>query len=183
MDSVIKAIEPNSEGEDQLREELQHAIQDDFTIEREIGRGGMATVYLASQHHPSRQVAIKVLDPDVTTRLTRRRFLREVEVVSNLAHPHIVPIFSAGSDDDLLYYVMPFIEGETLRHRIAREGPLPLEEALHIVHDVADALDPVGVGRRGLGVVRIHHPPVALDPSRWPPLGRAIVPFLGGKTT
>jgi serine/threonine protein kinase len=141
MDSVIKAIEPDSENGDQLREELQRAIKDNFTIEREIGRGGMATVYLASQHHPSRQVAIKVLDPDITTRLTRRRFLREVEVVSNLTHPHIVPIFSAGSDENLLYYVMPFIEGETLRHRIAREGPLPLEEALHIVHDVADALD------------------------------------------
>ncbi len=141
MDSVTQPSgEEYLDSGDQLRDELQRAIADNFTIDREIGRGGMATVFLANEIRPSRQVAIKVLDPDVTTRLTRRRFLREVEVVSNLTHPHIVPIFSAGSDENLLYYVMPFIEGETLRQRLSR-SPLSLEETLAITRDVADALD------------------------------------------
>ncbi|MCZ6759674.1 MAG: serine/threonine-protein kinase [Gemmatimonadetes bacterium] len=124
-----------------LRQELQDGLPQRYTIKRQIGRGGMATVFLAEEHQPNRQVAIKVLDPDVTTRLTRKRFLREIELISGLTHPHIVPIFAAGDAGELLYYVMPFIEGETLRHRLAHKGALDLDEALHIAWDVADALD------------------------------------------
>ncbi len=111
-----------------------------YTIEREIGVGGMARVYLASEDHPRRKVAVKVLDPDLCTGLLRERFLREVELASSLSHPHIVPVFAAGGVDCYLYYVMPFIEGESLRRRLERDGPLRLKEALHIAGDVADAL-------------------------------------------
>lgn len=128
------------EAQTELQEELQEGLPQRYTIKRQIGRGGMATVFLAEESQPARNVAIKVLDPDVTTRLTRRRFLREIEVVSGLIHPHIVPIFAAGEAGELLYYVMPFIEGETVRHYLARVRTLEVDEALHIAWDVADAL-------------------------------------------
>src|SRR6266705_5390532 len=83
---------------------------------------------------------IDVLDTEVSTRLLRERFIREVDLSSNLSHPHIVPIFSAGEVDGLFYYVMPYVEGESLRHRLLEERTLPLEAALHIARDVADAL-------------------------------------------
>jgi len=111
-----------------------------YVLEREVGAGGMARVYLATEDHPHRKVAIKVLDPDLCTRLFRERFLREVELASNLTHPHIVPVFAAGGVDCYLYYVMPYIEGESLRHRLERDGRLPLADALRIAGDVADAL-------------------------------------------
>src|SRR2546428_9759645 len=111
-----------------------------YDVEREIGAGGMARVFLAVQQHPHRRVAIKVLDPQVSTRLLRERFIREVDLSSNLSHPHIVPIFSAGEVDGLFYYVMPYVEGESLRHRLLRDRKLPLETALHIARDAADAL-------------------------------------------
>src|SRR2546430_14391125 len=111
-----------------------------YDVEREIGAGGMARVFLAVEQPPHRRVAIKVLDPEVSTRLLRERFIREVDLSSNLSHPHIVPIFSAGEVDGLLYYVMPHCEGESLRHRLLRERKLPLEAALHIPRDAADAL-------------------------------------------
>src|SRR3989442_321461 len=121
---------------DSLRERLAPR----YDVEREIGAGGMARVFLAVEQHPHRRVAIKVLDPEVSTRLLRERFIREVDVSSNLSHPHIVPIFSAGEVDGLFYYVMPYVEGESLRHRLLRDRKLPLETALHIARDVADAL-------------------------------------------
>src|SRR5256886_6694491 len=121
---------------DSLRERLAPR----YDVEREIGAGGMARVFLAVEQHPHRRVAIKVLDPEVSTRLLRERFIREVDVSSNLSHPHIVPIFSAGEVDGLFYYVMPYVEGESLRHRLVRERRLPLEDALHIARDIADAL-------------------------------------------
>src|SRR5438477_1826135 len=111
-----------------------------YDVEREIGAGGMARVFLAVEQHPHRRVAIKVLDPEVSTRLLRERFIREVDLSSKLSHPHIVPIFSAGEVDGLFYYVMPYVEGESLRHRLVRERKLPLAAALHITRDVADAL-------------------------------------------
>lgn len=119
---------------------LRDGLAARYTVQREIGAGGMATVYLAEEHHPRRQVAIKVLDPALSTRLFCERFVREVDLSSKLSHPHIVPIFSAGNLSGLLYYVMPYIEGESLRHRLMREGRLPLEDALHVAWDVADAL-------------------------------------------
>ena len=119
---------------------LRESLAPRYDVEREIGAGGMARVFLAVEQHPHRRVAIKVLDPEVSTRLLRERFIREVDLSSNLSHPHIVPIFSAGEVDGLFYYVMPYVEGESLRHRLLRDRQLPLETALHITRDVADAL-------------------------------------------
>src|SRR5438477_9332838 len=121
-------------------EALRESLAPHYDIERQIGAGGMARVFLAVEQHPHRRVAIKVLDPEVSTRLLRERFIREVDLSSNLSHPHIVPIFSAGEVDGLFYYVMPYVEGESLRHRLLRDRQLPLETALHIPRDVADAL-------------------------------------------
>src|SRR6266849_8125123 len=119
---------------------LRASLAPHYDVEREIGAGGMARVFLAVEQHPHRRVAIKVLDPEVSTRLLRERFIREVDLSSNLSHPHIVPIFSAGEVNGLFYYVMPYVDGESLRHRLLRERELPLEVSLHIARDVADAL-------------------------------------------
>lgn len=126
---------------DTLSQTIREALADHYLIERPIGRGGMATVFLAEERHPKRKVAVKVLDPEYTDRLGRDRFLREVEIVSKLTHPHIVPVFAAGEVSDLLYYVMPYIAGQSLRQRLLREGPMPVADALHVAHDVADALE------------------------------------------
>src|SRR5213080_727598 len=119
---------------------LRASLAPHYDVEREIGAGGMARVFLAVEQHPHRRVAIKVLDPELSTRLLRERFIHEVDLSSKLSHPHIVPIFSAGEVDGLFYYVMPYVEGESLRHRLVRERRLPLEDALHIARDIADAL-------------------------------------------
>src|SRR5437879_1129400 len=119
---------------------LRESLAPRFDVERQIGAGGMARVYLAVERHPRRRVAIKVLDPEISTRLLRERFIREVDLSSKLSHPHIVPIFAAGEAAGLFYYVMPYVEGESLRHRLVRERKLALEDALHITRDVADAL-------------------------------------------
>src|SRR5438309_10884625 len=119
---------------------LRASLAPHYDVEREIGAGGMARVFLAVEQHRHRRVAIKVLDTEVSTRLLRERFIREVDLSSNLSHPHNVPIFSAGEVDGLFYYVMPYVEGESLRHRLLRDRKLPLETALHITRDVADAL-------------------------------------------
>lgn len=121
-------------------DDLQKVLPKRYRLERELKRGGMGRVYLAHESHPDRQVAIKVLDPEVTIRLGRERFLREVSLLSNLTHPHIVPVFAAGDAGGFLYYVMPFIGGKTLAERLAKEGYLPLGVALRIAHEVADAL-------------------------------------------
>src|SRR5438874_6854685 len=119
---------------------LRETLTPQYEVEREIGVGGMARVYLATERHPHRRVAIKVLDPELSTKLLRERFLREVDLASKLSHPHIVPLFAAGEAGGLFYYVMPYIEGESLRHRLLRQRGLGLEAALHIASDVADAL-------------------------------------------
>jgi tRNA A-37 threonylcarbamoyl transferase component Bud32/tetratricopeptide (TPR) repeat protein/TolB-like protein len=119
---------------------LRESLAPRYDVEREIGAGGMARVYLAVEQHPRRRVAIKVLDPELSTRLLRERFIREVDLASKLSHPHIVPIFAAGEAVGLFYYVMPYVEGESLRHRLHRDRALALDDALHIARDVADAL-------------------------------------------
>jgi serine/threonine-protein kinase len=124
----------------ELLDRLQRALADHYAIEREVGRGGMASVFLAEERHPQRQVAIKVLDPEIAAILGPERFLREVDLASNLTHPHILPIFSAGEAQGLLYYVMPYVEGDTLRDRLKREKQLPLDDALRVAREVADAL-------------------------------------------
>jgi serine/threonine-protein kinase len=122
-------------------ERLNDALGDRYAIERELGRGGMATVYLATDLKHHRKVAVKVLDPDLAQTLGTERFLREIETAANLTHPHILPVFDSGEADGFLYYVMPFVEGETLQSRLEEEKQLRLEDALRITREIADALD------------------------------------------
>jgi eukaryotic-like serine/threonine-protein kinase len=119
---------------------LQAALVDRYTIERELGRGGMATVYLAVDLRHHRRVALKVLNPQLAAALGPERFLREIEFTARLTHPHILPLHDSGEAGGFLYYVMPFVEGESLRDRLTRESQLPLDEALQIAREVADAL-------------------------------------------
>ena len=120
---------------------LAQALRDRYRLEREVGAGGMATVYLAEDLRHQRRVAVKVLRPDLSALLGGDRFLNEIRVTANLQHPHILPLFDSGDADGLLFYVMPFIEGEALSDRIAREKQLPVEEAVRIAREVAGALD------------------------------------------
>ncbi len=132
-------MENEKEAQEQL-EAVRSAVSPEFEIVRELGRGGMAVVYLARAQHPQREVALKVMNPDISTRLMRERFLREIDLASKLTHPHVVPVFTAGESGDLLYYAMPYISGESLRARLAREKTLPLSDALQIAREVASAL-------------------------------------------
>ncbi|PYP19232.1 MAG: hypothetical protein DMD53_14695 [Gemmatimonadetes bacterium] len=120
---------------------LQVALAERYSIERELGHGGMATVYLAEDLKHRRSVALKVLSPVLAASLGTDRFLREIDIAARLTHPHILPLHDSGEADGLLYYVMPYVEGESLRGRLNRERQLPLEDALHITAEVADALD------------------------------------------
>ena len=119
---------------------LRAALADRYALERELGRGGMATVYLARDLKHGRPVAIKVLRPEIAAALGPERFLREIEVAARLTHPHILPLHDSGEAAGFLYYVMPYIESESLRDRLEREGQLPVEEALRITREVASAL-------------------------------------------
>lgn len=123
-----------------LSQRLQDALADRYRIERELGRGGMARVYLAEDLKHHRRVAIKVLDPEVAAAIGPERFLREIETVAQLTHPHILPLHDSGVADGLLFYVMPYVEGESLRDRLIREKQLPIDDALRIAREVADAL-------------------------------------------
>jgi eukaryotic-like serine/threonine-protein kinase len=124
---------------DQAR--LTRALADRYRIEREIGSGGMATVYLAHDIKHERKVAVKVLRPELAAVLGAERFVVEIKTTAGLSHPHILPLFDSGTVDGFLFYVMPFIEGETLREKLNRETQLGIEEALRITTEVADALD------------------------------------------
>ncbi|HEU4699460.1 MAG TPA: serine/threonine-protein kinase [Gemmatimonadales bacterium] len=119
---------------------LRAALADRYDLERELGAGGMATVYLARDRKHRRAVAIKVLRPDVADAIGHERFLQEIETAAGLAHPHIVPVYDSGDAGGFLYYVMPYLAGETLGERLARVGQLPLEDALGVARDVAEAL-------------------------------------------
>ncbi len=116
-------------------------LSDRYEIERVLGRGGMATVYLAHDRRHKRKVAIKVVNPDVSRTLGAERFLREIELAAKLTHPHILPLHDSGEADGVLYYVMPFVTGETLRDRLHRERQLPLEDAIRVTCEVSSALD------------------------------------------
>src|SRR3989441_10837510 len=121
-------------------ESLRAALAARYALERELGRGGMATVYLAEDLKPRRKVAIKVLKPELAAALGPERFLREIETAARLNHPHILSLHDSGEAEGLLYYVMPYVEGESLRERLKREGQLPLDEALRIAREVASAV-------------------------------------------
>ena len=119
---------------------LRGALGDRYAVERELGRGGMATVFLAKDLKHEREVAIKVLHPDLSASVGAERFEREIRLAAKLQHPNILGLYDSGSADGLLYYVMPFVKGESLRDRIDREKMLPVEDAVGITLQVADAL-------------------------------------------
>ncbi|HQR17771.1 MAG TPA: protein kinase [Gemmatimonadales bacterium] len=119
---------------------LVAALANRYRIERELGAGGMATVYLAEDLKHHRQVAVKVLKPDLAATLGAERFVREVEVAARLHHPHILPLYDSGEADGFLFYVMPYEEGQSLRERLQKETELPIRDVVRLLHDVADAL-------------------------------------------
>src|SRR5689334_25099977 len=116
---------------------LRASLADRYRLERELGAGGMATVYLAHDLKHDRDVAIKVLHPDLGAALGAERFLAEIRTTARLQHPHILPLLDSGEADGLLYYVMPYVIGETLRDRLTRERQLPIEDAVRIACEVA----------------------------------------------
>ncbi len=122
-------------------ERLNAALEGRYEIEHRLGEGGMATVYLANDLRHERRVALKVLKPELAAVIGAERFVTEIKTTANLQHPHILPLFDSGESDGFLYYVMPYIEGETLRGRLDREKQIGVDEALRITKDVADALD------------------------------------------
>lgn len=125
----------------ELLDRLGAALADRYRLDRELGQGGMAIVYLAEDLKHRRQVALKALRPELAAVCCEPdRFLREIEIAARLAHPHILPLYDSGQADRLLYYVMPYVAGESLRDRLRREKQLPLDEALRITAEVADAL-------------------------------------------
>ena len=119
---------------------VRRVLADRYRVERVIGEGGMATVYLADDLKHRRKVALKVMRPELAATLGSDRFLREVEIAANLSHPHILPMYDSGEADGVLYYVMPYVEGESLSARLKREGELPAPEALRLAREVAEAL-------------------------------------------
>src|SRR5215208_4255326 len=120
---------------------LQSALADRYRLDREVGAGGMATVYLAEDVRHDRRVALKVLRPELAAVIGAERFLAEIKLTANLQHPHILPLFDSGEADSYLFYVMPLVEGETLRDRLTREKQLPVPDAVRIAGEVASALD------------------------------------------
>jgi serine/threonine protein kinase len=121
-------------------EQLTSALGGRYRVDRELGVGGMATVYLAQDLKHDRPVALKVLHPDLSISLGAERFLREIRIIAQLQHPHVLGLIDSGEADGLLYYVMPYVAGESLRVRISREGELPIEEAAWLLREIADAL-------------------------------------------
>src|SRR5512147_2721178 len=122
-------------------ERLTAALADRYRLERELGAGGMATVYLAQDLKHDRRVAIKVLRPELAAVIGAERFLREIKTIANLSHPHILGLIDSGEVNGTAYYVMPFVEGESLRARLSREKQLPISEAVRLATEIAGALD------------------------------------------
>src|SRR5215212_656148 len=125
----------------ELLSRLQSALADRYRLDREAGAGGMATVYLAQDIRHDRRVAVKVLRPELAAVIGAERFLAEIKLTANLQHPHILPLFDSGEADGFLFYVMPFVEGDTLRDRLNREKQLAVPDAMRIADEVAAALD------------------------------------------
>jgi serine/threonine protein kinase/Tfp pilus assembly protein PilF len=125
----------------EFTDRLSAALSSRYRLDRELGQGGMAKVFLAHDLKYERQVAVKVLRPELAAEVGASRFLREIQIAARLHHPHILPLYDSDQADGLVYYVMPYIEGETLRHRLDRERQLPVDDALQIAREVADALN------------------------------------------
>ncbi len=121
-------------------ERVQETFQGSYAVERELGSGGMATVYLAHDLKHDREVALKVLRPELSAALGSDRFSREIRIAAKLSHPHILPLHDSGEIAGVLFYVMPYAEGESLRARVDRDGPLPIPETLRILREIVDAL-------------------------------------------
>src|SRR6476661_7365184 len=126
---------------DNLQQQLERGLAGRYHLERELGQGGMAIVFLAQDLRHDRKVALKVLRPDLSAAIGAERFLREIKLAAGLNHPHILPVYDSGQAGDLLFYVMPNMEGRSLRERLQRERQLPLGDALGITREVASALD------------------------------------------
>ena len=126
---------------DDLQSRLAESLAGRYEVDREVGRGGMATVFLARDRKHDREVALKVLHPELAASLGSERFLREIQIAARLQHPHILPLYDSGQAGTLLYYVMPFVEGESLRDRLDRDKRLPVEDAVKLGRDIAAALD------------------------------------------
>jgi len=124
----------------EIPDRLRSALADRYRLDRQVGQGGMATVYLADDLKHNRRVALKVLRPELAAALGHERFVREIEIAAQLQHPHILPLFDSGEAEGFLYYVMPFVDGESLRERLSREGSMPIPEAVRILREVVDAL-------------------------------------------
>lgn len=120
---------------------LQEALADRYRIEQEIGQGGMATVFLAEDLKHDRRVAIKVLRPELAAIIGAERFLREIKTIATLQHPHILGLIDSGEANGTAYYVMPFVEGESLRDRLEREKQLPIADAIRLASEIAAALE------------------------------------------
>jgi eukaryotic-like serine/threonine-protein kinase len=125
---------------DTLAGELQAALGSAYLIERELGGGGMSRVFVATESALGRRVVIKVLAPELSRGVSAERFRREIQVAAALHHPHIVPLLTAGQAGSLVYYTMPYVEGESLRARLAREGELPIPDAIEITRCLVRAL-------------------------------------------
>jgi len=125
---------------DSSLDRLRTALSGHYDIEKEIGSGGMATVYLATDLKHDRRVAVKVLRPELAAALGPDRFPREIKIVAQLQHPHVLPLHDSGESEGFLYYVMPFVDGESLRSKLDREGQLPIHDAIRILREVVDAL-------------------------------------------
>jgi serine/threonine-protein kinase len=124
----------------ELREELQHTLGSTYTLERELRRGGMARVFLATETRLRRSVVVKVLSPELAADISAERFEREIQLAASLQQANIVPVLSAGDMDGVPYYTMPYVDGESLRMLLATRGELPIDETVSILRDVARAL-------------------------------------------
>ena len=137
----------------QIDSDLAHSLQDRYILERELGRGGMATVYLARDLRHRRHVALKCLAPALATAVGVERFEREIQLAASLQHPHILPVHDSGQAAGTLWYTMPYVAGESLRDRLRGEGRLPVDEAVGLGREIADALatrpSPAGHTHRG----------------------------------
>ena len=138
VELLLEHHEPDPDPQDIDR--LRRALEGRYRIDSEIGRGGMAAVYMADDLRHHRTVAVKVLHADLAARLGSGRFLGEIRIAANLVHPHIMPVFDSGEADGFLFYVMPFVSGESLRDRLVRERPLPVHDAVRVAREIAEAL-------------------------------------------
>ncbi len=122
-------------------ERLSTALEGRYTVGRKLGEGGMAVVFLAHDERHERDVALKILKPELASEIGADRFLREIKLAARLTHPHILPLFDSGDADGLLFYVMPYIDGESLRERLNRDGQLPLGLVVEMTRQIGAALD------------------------------------------